>query len=136
MNSLAIGTVVTYTPDPDAALTSDQIAELDALKDRPVDLSDIPESLPNAIWFRLGPGKFLGPLMAEAQDRERAGGPFENIERLLPEMSARVAAMKDYFLDFSDMPDMAPYAITMITGEGPSLKGLMPESPERSLAVA
>jgi hypothetical protein len=136
MNSSAIRPIVTYTPNPDAPLTPEQIAELDALDGRPVDLSDIPESHPDALWFRLGPGKFLGPLMAEARDRERAGNPFGNIKCLFPKMTARVAAMKDNFLDFSDMPDMAPYALTLLTGEGPSLKGLMPQSPEEACAIA
>lgn len=34
--------------------------------------------------------------------------------------------MKDNFLDFSDMPEMAPYAVALITGNGPSLEALMP----------
>lgn len=136
MNSPAIGTVVTYTPDPDAPLTAAQIAELNALDSRPIDYSDIPETPPDALWMRLGPGNLLGRLMAEARERELAGGPFDSIERLLPAMIARVAAIKDNFLDLSDMPEMAPYALTLITGNGPSLGALMPDVGELAFAAA
>jgi hypothetical protein len=136
MNPSDTGNVVTYTPDPDAPLTAEQIAQLDALDGRPVDFSDIPESPPNALWFRLGPGNFLGPLMAVARERELADGPFDSIERLLPEMIARVAAMNDNFLDLSDMPEMAPYAFTLITGNGPSLEALMQAARKPAFAAA
>ncbi len=135
MNPLDTGTIVTCTFDPDAPPTPEQLAELKALDGRPIDYGDIPETPPDALRIRMGPGNLLGRSIAEAWERERAGGPFENIERLFPEMAARVAGMKDNFLDFSDMPDMAPYALTLITGEGPSLKGLMPGS-ERACAAA
>ena len=136
MNSLDTGMIVTCTFDPDAPPTPEQLAELKALDGRPIDYSDIPETPPDALWMRLGPGNFLGQLMAEARERERANGPFDIIERLLPELTARIAAMRDNYLNLSDMPEMAPYALTLITGDGPSLKGLMPESPENAFAVA
>jgi hypothetical protein len=136
MNHLDTGKIVTYTLDPDAEPTAEQISELNALECRPIDLSDMPETPPDALWLRTGPGNLLGRLMAEAREREFAGGPFDGIERLIPKMIARVAAMKDNFLDFSDMPEMAPYALTLITGEGPSLEGLMRGPRELACAVA
>lgn len=136
MNHLDTGKIVTYTLDPDAEPTAEQIAELSALEGRPIDLSDMPETPPDALWLRTGPGNLLGRLMAEAREREFAGGPFDSIERLIPNMMARVAAMKDNFLDFSDMPEMAPYALTLITGKGPSLEGLIPGSRELACAAA
>ena len=135
MNHLDTGKIVTYTLDPDAEPTAEQIAELNALEGRPIDFSDIPETPPDALWMRLGPGNLLGRFMAEARERELAGGPFDRIERLLPEVLARVAAMKDNFLDFSDMPAMAPYAVTLVTGNGPSLEALMPEVRKQACAV-
>ncbi|WP_213948812.1 hypothetical protein [Luteibacter sp. dw_328] len=136
MNSLDTGTIVTYTFDPDAPPTPEQIAELKALDGRAIDCSDIPETPPDALWMRLGPGNLLGRLMAEARDREHAGGPFDSIERLLPTLIARVAAMEDNYINLSDMPEMAPYALTLITGNGPSLEALMPEARKLAFAAA
>jgi hypothetical protein len=136
MNHLDTGKIVTFTLDPDAQPTAEQIAELNALVGRPIDFSDSPETPPDALWLSTGPGNLLGRLMAEARERELAGGPFDSIERLLPEMIARVAAMEDNFLDLSDMPEMAPYAVALITGNGPSLEALMPEARKLSVAAA
>jgi hypothetical protein len=136
MNHLDTGRIVTCTLELDAQPTSEQIAELAALEGRPIDFSDIPETPPDALWLYTGPGNLLDRLAAEARERELAGGPFDNIERLIPEMLARVAAMKDNFLDFSDMPEMAPYAVALITGHGPSLGALLREGHERVLAAA
>ncbi|APG02684.1 hypothetical protein BJI69_01345 [Luteibacter rhizovicinus DSM 16549] len=137
MNPLDTGPIVTCTLEPDAQPTAEQIAELAALEDRPIDYSDIPETPPDALWMRLGPGgHFLGRLMAEARERELAGGPFDHIERLLPALIARVAAMEDNCINLSDMPEMAPYALTLITGDGPSLEALMPEARELAFATA
>jgi hypothetical protein len=86
--------------------------------------------------MRLGPGNLLGRLMAEARDREHAGGPCDSIERLLPTLIARVAAMEDNYINLSDMPEMAPYALTLITGDGPSLEALMPAARKLPLAAA
>jgi hypothetical protein len=44
--------------------------------------------------------------------------------------------MQGNFLDFSDMPDMAPYAVTLITGCGPSLEALMPEARKLAFTAA
>ena len=136
MNHLDTGRIVTCTLDPDAQPTLEQIAELAALEGRPIDFSDIPETPADALWLYTGPGNLLGCLAAEARERELAGGPFDGIERLIPEMLVRVTAMKDNFLDFSDMPEMAPYAVALITGHGPSLGALMPEGYERIPAAA
>jgi uncharacterized protein (DUF4415 family) len=52
------GKTVRYTIDLDAppSFTPEQIAQLDALKDRPIDFSDIPEQFDHSKWYR--PGKF------------------------------------------------------------------------------
>lgn len=110
------------------------LARIAAIDESKIDFSDIPDTPPDALWIRTGPGNLLGRLMAEARERELAGGPFDGIERLLPEMIARVAAMEDNFLDFSDMPEMAPYAVALVTGDGPGLEALMPAA--RKLALA
>jgi len=136
MNSSDTGRIITYTFDPDTPPTPEQLAELKALDGRAIDFSDIPETPPDAVWMRLGPGKILGRLMAEARERELAGGPFDAIERLLPALIARVAAMEDNYINLSDMPEMAPYALTLITGDGPSLEALMPEARELAFANA
>lgn len=136
MNPLDTGTIVRCTLEPDVQPTARQIDELAALEDRPIDYSDIPETPPDALWLRTGPGNFLGRLTAEARERELAGGPFDSIERLIPEMIARIAAMKDNFLDFSDMPEMAPYAVTLITGHGPGLGALMRGDYQHALVAA
>ena len=136
MNPDDIGTTVTSVLEPDAPMTVEELAEIAALEGRPIDLSDIPESPPDALWIRTGPGNLLGRLMAEARERERDGGPFDNIERLMPETIARVAAMKDHFLDFSDMPEMAPYALALLAGDGPGLERLTTKPRETACAAA
>jgi hypothetical protein len=140
MNPSDTGEIVTCTMGIDELRSPEFIAEMEkelaALKGRPIDFSDIPESAPDALWIRTGPGNLLGRLMVEAEERELAGGPFDSIERLLPEMTSRVAAMKDNFLDLSDMPEMAPYALTLLTGHGPSLEPLMPAARKRESATA
>lgn len=115
-------------------LSPEILARIAAIDESKIDFSDCPATPPDALWMRLGPGNFLGPLMAEARERELTGGVLEDVEALLPKFIARVAAMTDNFLDFSDMPEMAPYAVTLVTGDGPSLRILMPEA--RKLAFA
>ncbi|HEY4093770.1 MAG TPA: hypothetical protein VGN46_19865 [Luteibacter sp.] len=52
MNSPDTGTTVYYTPDPDAPLSPEAIAELRALRDRPIDFSDIPPKVIDETWYR------------------------------------------------------------------------------------
>jgi hypothetical protein len=112
------------------------LARIAAIDESKIDFSDCPATPPDALWMRLGPGNFLGPLMAEARERELTGSVLKDVERLLPKFIARVAAMSDNFLDFSDMPEMAPYAVTLITGDGPSLGILLPEARKLAFAAA
>jgi hypothetical protein len=129
----AFTSATTYIDDD---LPPEILARIAAIDESKIDFSDIPATPPDALWMRLGPGNLLGRLMAEARDRELTGGVLDNVERLLPKFIARVAAMKDNFLDFSDMPDMAPYAYTLITGNGPSLDALMPAARKLALSAA
>jgi hypothetical protein len=129
-------TLATITADVRDDLPPEILARIAAIDESKIDFSDIPETPPDALWIRTGPGNLLGCLMAEARERELAGGPFDDIERLLPEMIERIAAMEDNFLDFSDMPEMAPYAVTLITGDGPSLEVLMPKARKLAFAAA
>lgn len=159
MNALNTGSAVAYGPEAatplhilmtdarQGALASspaeieddlppEVLARIAAIDESKIDFSDIPATPPDAIWMRLGPGNLLGRLMAEARERELTGGVPDNVERLLPAFIARIAAMRGNFLDFSDMPDMAPYALTLLTGDGPSLEALMPEARRLALAAA
>jgi len=52
---------VVYRPVPDAPLTDKQLAQLNALRDRPIDLSDAPE-LPEEAWKNAVRGKFYRPV--------------------------------------------------------------------------
>jgi len=112
------------------------LARIAAIDESKINFSDCPPTPPDALWMRLGPGNLLGRLMAEARERELTDGAPDDVERLLPEFIARIAAMTDNFLDFSDMPDMAPYACTLITGNGPSLEALMPAARKLVFAAA
>jgi len=58
MKPTRTGKIVRRTIDLDApaSFTPEQVARLDTLEDRPVDLSDIPEQLDSGKWYR--PGKF------------------------------------------------------------------------------
>jgi uncharacterized protein (DUF4415 family) len=55
------GKTVRYTFDPDKAreLTPEEVARLDALKDRPVDFSDIPPQVIDETWYLPGPLRSL-----------------------------------------------------------------------------
>jgi len=52
MNSPDTGTTVYYTPDFDAPISPETIAELNALENRPIDFSDIPERTEDGNWYR------------------------------------------------------------------------------------
>lgn len=54
MNNATTGKTVRFTLDPNTPLNTEQKAQLAALKDRPIDLSDIPESPADAQWTRPG----------------------------------------------------------------------------------
>jgi hypothetical protein len=159
MNPLNTGSVVIYELEADTPLSflmtkarqhafagatthteedlpPEVLARITAIDESKIDFSDIPATPPDALWMRLGPGNLLGRLMAEARERELTGGILDNVEHCLPEFIARIAAMQGNFLDFSDMPDMAPYAVTLITGCGPSLEALMPEARKLAFTAA
>jgi uncharacterized protein (DUF4415 family) len=55
------GKTVRYTFDPDKEreLTPEEVARLDALKDRPVDFSDIPPQVIDETWYMPGPLRSL-----------------------------------------------------------------------------
>jgi len=122
--------------DVDEELSPEILARIAAIDESKIDFSDIPETPPDALWMRLGPGNLLGRMMAEALERELTGGVVDNVECLLPKFIARVAAMRDNHIDLSDMPEMAPYALTLITGSGPSLEALMPAARKLAFATA
>lgn len=54
MKSSTTGKTVNYTFDPDEPLSADAIAELEALKERPIDLSDIPPLVFDDRWTTPG----------------------------------------------------------------------------------
>jgi len=58
MKRSTTGKIVRYTIDLDAppSFTPEEIAQLEALKNRPIDFSDIPEQVDDGKWYR--PGKF------------------------------------------------------------------------------
>jgi len=86
--------------------------------------------------MRLGPGHLLDHLMDEAREREISGGVLDNVEHLLPRFIARIATMKDNYINLSDMPETAPYALTLITDDGPRLDTLMPAARKLALTTA
>jgi len=55
MSNATTGKTVRFTLDPSTPLTADEMAQLDALKDRDIDFSDIPPSPADAEWTRPGP---------------------------------------------------------------------------------
>jgi hypothetical protein len=124
------------TADIDEELSPEILARIAAIDESKIDFSDMPKTPPDALWMRLGSGNLLGRLMAEARERELTGGVIDNVEYLLPKFIARVAAMRDNHIDLSDMPEMAPYALTLITGTGPSLEALMPAARKLAFATA
>jgi hypothetical protein len=124
------------TADIDEELSPEILARIAAIDESKIDFSDSPETPPDALWMRLGAGHPLGRVVNEARERELAGGVLDNVEYLLPKFIARVAAMKGNFINLSDMPEMAPYALTLITGDGPSLEALMPAARKLAFATA
>jgi len=54
MNNTTTGKTVRFTLNPDTPLSADELAMLAALKDRPIDFSDIPASPHDAEWTRPG----------------------------------------------------------------------------------
>ena len=55
MNNAPTGKTVKYTREAGTPLSADELAMLAALKDRPIDLSDMPESPADAVWMRAVP---------------------------------------------------------------------------------
>ncbi|EQD50902.1 hypothetical protein B1A_13295 [mine drainage metagenome] len=54
MSNATTGKTVRFSLDPNTPLSAEEKAQLTALKDRPIDLSDIPESPADAEWTRPG----------------------------------------------------------------------------------
>ncbi len=54
MSNATTGKTVRFTIDPNTPLKADERAQLDALKDRPIDFSDISASPDDAKWTRPG----------------------------------------------------------------------------------
>jgi uncharacterized protein (DUF4415 family) len=54
MSNATTGKTVRFTLDPNTPLSAEEKAQLAALKNRPIDLSDIPESPSDAEWTRPG----------------------------------------------------------------------------------
>lgn len=54
MSNATTGKNVRFTHDPNTPLGAEQKTQLAVLKDRPIDLSDVPESPAGAEWTRPG----------------------------------------------------------------------------------
>jgi uncharacterized protein (DUF4415 family) len=61
MKPSSTGKTVRYTFDPDKPreLTAEEVAQLDALKHRPIDFSDIPPQRIDDTWYMAGPLRSL-----------------------------------------------------------------------------
>ena len=55
MSNTTTGKTVRFTLDPNTPLSAEEKAQLAALKNRPINFSDIPQSPADAEWTRPGP---------------------------------------------------------------------------------